>query len=103
MEYLKTKEEYLKTIENSNNLIIKFTASWCPPCLVIQRSLDEISENNPDIDIVYVDVDDADEIMDYVNIRNIPTVYIYIKSELKKTFIGLVSKEELLKPFIDNE
>lgn len=53
--------------------IEKFGASWCGPCRVLDRALEQISG----IEIVKHDVDEEEELANSKGIRNIPILIYY--------------------------
>ena len=53
--------------------IEKFGASWCMPCKVLDKTLEQISE----IEIVKHDVDEEPELAEKNNIRNVPVLIFY--------------------------
>lgn len=96
-----TKEELNIMIENSKKenktLILKFEASWCAPCKVLGPVLDKIEEENPNIQIIKVNVDENQELSTEFSIRSIPSVFIYKNGEQIGNFSGVKSKEDILK------
>jgi len=72
--------------------ILRFTASWCQPCKMLAKTLEEI---NTDIPIEVVDIDvHSDIAMDY-NIRSVPTLVMKDGNIEMKRMIGMKSKQDL--------
>ena len=96
-----TKEEFNIMIEKSkieNKIIIlKFEAQWCGPCRVLSPIIDKIAEENPEIQIVKVNVDENSELSTEFSIKSIPAVFIYKNGEQTAKFAGMKSKEDILK------
>lgn len=68
--------------------IEKFGASWCGPCKVLDRTLEQISG----IEIVKHDVDEGEELANSKGIRNVPVlIYYNDRDEEVKRTIGAVS------------
>lgn len=88
-------------IENSKSenktIILKFEANWCGPCKTLGPLLDTIAGENPEIQIVKVDVDENSELSSQYGIRSIPAVFIFKNGEKTDMFVGMKSKEEILK------
>jgi len=90
--------------------IIKFTASWCQPCKIIQPELDKHIKNvcekykiHENLLLNVVDVDDNDvckEICDKysITVTSIPHIVLIINEQIKKTVLG-VNKKELEELF----
>ena len=100
------KEEFIEKIHDFENekswkfkgnkpVVLKFSAEWCGPCKTMQKMLDELAPQYLNIDFYEIDVDDEDELAEYFQIRNIPTVlYINSNGEYTKTS-GTLTKTEL--------
>lgn len=68
--------------------IEKFGASWCGPCKVLDRTLEQLTG----IEIVKHDVDEEGELANARGIRNVPVLIYYNEQdeEVKRT-VGAVS------------
>ena len=73
--------------------IEKFGASWCGPCKVLDRTLEQISG----IEIVKHDVDEEEELANVRGIRNVPVLIYYNEQdeEIKRT-VGAVSLNTIM-------
>lgn len=56
--------------------LLKFTASWCPPCKEMERSglLESFVERHPEVKLQKVDVDAFPKKADTFAIRAVPTL-----------------------------
>ena len=63
----------------SNLIIIDFSASWCMPCQTIKPVFAELSKKYENCIFLKVDVDEADELMDFFGPRSLPT-FILMKN-----------------------
>lgn len=68
--------------------IEKFGASWCGPCKVLDRTLEQLTG----IEIVKHDVDEEEELANARDIRNVPVLIYYNEQdeEVKRT-VGAIS------------
>ncbi len=70
-----------------NNLIkkptiVKFTASWCGACKVIQPIYEKLAQDHhPKYQFVIIDVDHFSALADKYHIRGLPTFLFFDKSE----------------------
>ena len=74
--------------------VIKFSASWCGQC----KALDPILKKCfPGVEVEEVDVDseEAEELMEQYNIRNIPTFVVVKDSGEEVVFRGLKTRKEI--------
>ncbi len=90
MVFGRLNNSYVRGLEMK---IIRFTASWCQPCKMLAKTLDEI-ENKPSIEVVDID-QDSDSAIKF-GIRGVPTL---LKLDENNTVIdrvvGVKKKEEL--------
>ena len=72
--------------------ILRFTASWCQPCKMLAKTLEEVDSQIP-IEVIDIDVN-SDIAMEY-GIRSVPTLVMKDSEiEIKRT-TGMKSKQEL--------
>ncbi len=53
--------------------IEKYGASWCGPCKILDRTLQQIT----DVDIIKYDVDEYEDLANEKGIRNVPVLIFY--------------------------
>lgn len=53
--------------------IEKYGASWCGPCKLLDRTLQQVK----DIDIIKYDVDEYEDLANEKGIRNVPVLIFY--------------------------
>lgn len=92
-----TKDNLDTLISGGKTTIVDFWAEWCGPCKTLGPILDKLAEENPDIQVVKVNVDENSELSVEYGIRSIPAVYIFKGGEQTDKFVGVKSKEEILK------
>lgn len=83
------------------NKVIKFSASWCSPCVAYgpnyKKFADEVS--GKDIDVLDLDVDaNSDEAMKY-GVRSIPLTVFIKDGKVVDKMSGIVSTEKLLDKY----
>lgn len=99
IEKLSKEMQFEEEITNEKIVLVDFYADWCGPCKMLALILEQISEENPEIKIIEVNVDEySDEAKNY-NILSIPTLVLMENGKEKKRLVGLVSKEEILELF----
>ena len=70
--------EELKNLQKENKKILAdFSASWCGPCRILEPTLEKISNEMTDIEVVKIDVDEQSEFISEYGIRGVPTVIIF--------------------------
>ena len=77
--------------------LLKFSAVWCPGCLVMKKVWKEVIEENPNITIEEYDYDmDEDEVIKYNVGEKLPVVIMVddMENEIKR-LTGEKTKEEI--------
>lgn len=77
-------------------VLVDFFATWCGPCRMLSPVVDELSKEVKDYEFYKVDVDENEDLAARFGIMTIPTLLIFKDGELKKTNVGLISKNDLL-------
>lgn len=85
------EEDNYKDIIKEGIWIVDFYADWCGPCKMLATVLEELT----DINILKINVDKFESIARENNVMSIPNVFIYNNGELKNTFVGYKTKEEI--------
>tara|TARA_Y100000741_G_scaffold282907_1_gene222665 strand:+ start:521 stop:871 length:351 start_codon:yes stop_codon:yes gene_type:complete len=92
-KHLLTTPSDLKGMENilKNNkfILIKASAPWCNPCKKIETPFANLIKNKLDdkVKVMYVDVDDDDDIVHLFNITKLPTFISIVKGKVANTDI----------------
>jgi thioredoxin 1 len=92
-----TNENFKELINQDKITIVDFWAEWCGPCRMLGPILDNVAKERADIQVVKVDVDSNSELSSEYGIRSIPAVYIFKNGEQINKFVGVKTKEDILK------
>ncbi len=90
------EKNFDKKIEKGK-VLVDFFATWCGPCRMLSPVVDELSKEVKDYEFYKVDVDENEDLAARFGIMTIPTLLIFKDGELKKTNVGLISKNDLLE------
>lgn len=99
--YLKTKDDFNNI--NAKIVIIKISADWCIPCKTISPLYNQFAMKNLNENILYTEIntnDADDELLDFIDVKTLPTFLIYENKQLKNKMVG-IDKIELAK-YINN-
>jgi len=78
--------------------VIRFTASWCQPCKMLAKTLEDVQTNLP---IEVVDIDkDSDVAIEY-GIRGVPTLVMVEDGTILKRLVGMQNTKQLQEWFND--
>lgn len=101
MKTLETIKQFNEWI-NNDDVIMLFSADWCPDCRVIEPILPEIEAAFPAYRFVLVDRDEFIEICQEHNVFGIPSFLAFQKGKEVGRFVSKdrKTKEEIIE-FID--
>ena len=93
-----TSENFGKEVLNADKpVVVDFYADWCGPCKMMAPIIDELADENGNIKVGKVNVDDSQDLAVNYGIMSIPTIIIFKNGNVYKKFIGVVSKQDILK------
>lgn len=72
--------------------VIRFTASWCQPCKMLAKTLEDIDTNIP---IEVVDIDANSDVAIEYGIRGVPTLVMIEDGNVLKRSVGMKNTKEL--------
>ncbi|MCE8167793.1 MAG: thioredoxin family protein [Candidatus Moeniiplasma glomeromycotorum] len=111
------KEDFTSFLADNQNkiVLVKFSTEWCPPCRVLQKSIQELlteleQSAEPKNNLVVLEID-ADHFpqLEYKDqaqknqqliIHSVPTLFLFQKGEMVKKAVGSMSIQQL-KEFIN--
>ncbi len=93
------KENFEEEVLKANKpVLIDFYADWCGPCQMMSPVIDKIAEEEKEkIQVGKINVDENQELAMEYNVMTIPTILLIKEGEVKKTFIGVTDKSEILE------
>ena len=78
--------------------VLRFTASWCQPCKMLAKTLEDIKVDFP---IEVYDIDERTELAMDFGIRGVPTLVMMDGNTEIKRMVGMKSLKELEDWFND--
>ena len=92
-----TENNFKKEVLEHNGLVlVDFFATWCGPCMMLQKELEQLENEYKDkLKICKVNVDEEPKLAMEFNISSIPYVRIYENGNLKNEFLGYRTNEDI--------
>lgn len=97
--YMMTTDQFEKILQGNERCIIKLGATWCQPCKTLDKEIDLLFQEHPEVKgkIYKVDVDEFPELTQRMQIMSVPTC-VFVEGNgtysLKK---GMLSRQGLFE------
>jgi thioredoxin 1 len=82
-------------------VIVDCWAEWCGPCRQVGPILEAIAAEQPEVDVVALNVDENPETARRYGILHVPTVSLFSGGQVVRQVVGVRSKSALLREFAD--
>ena len=99
-KFLETEQEFKELLKGEKPVLVDFFATWCGPCKLMLRVIDDYSQRPQDLEIIKVDIDKFKDLAVAYNIRSVPTLKIIKDGEEVGSSAGYKPSEEL-KSFLE--
>lgn len=80
---------------DTNNLILYFTASWCEPCKKTRPIVEQLNLDQTIVRFFIIDAEDAKQMAIDFNIESVPTFILIKDGVIVKSTTGQKTKKEL--------
>lgn len=95
IKHLENMEDFNKEIANGN-VVVDFFATWCGPCRIMGRVLEEIESKFPNITFLKVDTDSFQGLAIEHDVVSIPTLVAYKNGKRVEFTTSTGSKHDIL-------
>lgn len=93
-----SKEQFEQILNTDKTVLVDFYADWCAPCKKMKPFIEEIAKEMKDkVVVVKINADDNKNLLDLLQIDELPTLQVYRNKKATWTNIGLTTKEEIVK------
>jgi len=77
-----TGESFEAALKESPNLIVNFTADWCPDCRRIKGAYAGFPERFPEVGFAVVDTEASQDLAERFDVRGIPSLLVFRNGDL---------------------
>jgi len=86
---------------NNGIYAVKFWATWCQPCKVLNPTLEKLESEFTDIKFLSIDVDQIPTLAQEYKIKTVPTILVFDNGKEINRIVGLSLIEPMRKIFRD--
>lgn len=84
-------------VASAPEVIVKFTGTWCPPCKLLQPTLESIVRDRAELLVLSVNVDDEQNLAQRYGVRAIPTMISFRNGKPSGQLVGNQSRTTIEK------
>ena len=95
VEQISSAAEFDAVLSANKSVFVDFFATWCGPCKMVGPVVEKISETEPDVKFVKVDVDEVGELAQRYGIMSIPALMAFKDGEKAGEIVGFVPEPQL--------
>lgn len=92
---LTTENFESEVIRSEAPVFVVFTTPWCGFCHSMERNIDLVCHQLPDVKFATVDMDKQRELSTKYSVRSVPTSIVFKDGKLTDRKTGLLSKSEI--------
>ena len=89
-------EQFNAAIESDDLVLVKFGATWCGPCVAVERELEQLEgEWDEGVQLIKVDVDANPGLASQFDVSSIPRLFLMRQGEVLGDRLGYADASEL--------
>lgn len=90
-----SNEEFQTAIASNPVTLVKFGATWCGPCVYMDKELEKLKSNNFAASVLHIDVDSNPELASQYDASAIPKTILFKNGKEIDTKVGGMSADEI--------
>jgi thioredoxin len=96
MKQIRNAQEFNNLINGSEVVIIDFFTKWCGPCKAVAPFFEKLQTEYPHITFAKCDCEDADDLIDTLGVKSIPTFMKFVNGKKEAVVTG-ADKNQILE------
>ena len=102
MKTITDNEFESEVLNNKKVVLLDAYATWCGPCKMLAPELEKLQTETIDwVEIVKVDVDEAEDVAVKLNISAIPALFVFKNGEMLDSTMGFKTVDQL-REFVES-
>jgi thioredoxin 1 len=77
--------------------LVDFFATWCGPCSMLSPLVEKLSQDNPNLKVLKIDVDQNPEVASLFDVYSIPTLIFFENGKAVRKQVGYIPEPALKK------
>lgn len=87
-----------EVIKSDKPVLVDFWASWCMPCKMMSKTIDEIATEMADrVKVCKINIDEEQELAVKYGVMSIPTFLVFKNGKVSEMTVGVQEKENIIK------
>lgn len=95
VEQISSAAEFDAVLSANKSVFVDFFATWCGPCKMVGPVVEKVSETEPDVKFVKIDVDEVGELAQRYGIMSIPALMAFRNGEKAGEIVGFVPEPQV--------
>lgn len=96
IKYINEENFKSEVLDSEKAILVDFFATWCGPCKILSKILEDVSKTSPDLEIATVDIDELRDLAIEYEIEFVPTMLIFKDGKVIDRIDGVADKNEIL-------